>query len=343
MEVDAQHKDEFTNTSSKYKNVSTDVNASRLHYCDEEFVQGSSVPSKAKSLSQLLTYTTVENLLANGGNIISLKEDDTVESVLKTFKDTEIQAAPVYDANGKFVRILKIADIFYYFCGITHDDMEAFFTQKIKRLWANDILQQESLLVPIGTSLAEVIKTLATGIHHVGVLDKFSNTLFNIISQMFVVQFIAKNISLVPQELRNLPVHQFMKQIVQVKTIPSDTSTRESFEYLFMDKISAAAVVHSITGAIMDTISTTDMVGVVYDRFKHLDHPVVDFLNATRRTKALKPPITCKLDDTLEYVIMKLASTGVHRLWVVDEATGQRYLGLVNLANVLEAITQTFE
>lgn len=42
-------------------------------------------------------------------------------------------------------------------------------------------------------------------------------------SQMFMVEFIAKNISLLPKELRGLPVQQFMKQIVSVKNIPSDT------------------------------------------------------------------------------------------------------------------------
>lgn len=46
-------------------------------------MQGAAVPSKAKSLGQLLSLTTVENLLANGGNIISVKEDDSIESVLK--------------------------------------------------------------------------------------------------------------------------------------------------------------------------------------------------------------------------------------------------------------------
>lgn len=309
---------------------------------DEAFVQGAPVPAKAKSLNQLLTFTTVENLLTQG-QTINLNDESSVEEVLQAFKDSELQFAPVYNAHGDFVRILNISDIFFYFCGIQQDDLRTFFTQKVKHLWANDNLKQTSPLVPLGTSLAEVIKTLSTGQHYVGVADKFSNTLFTIVSQLLVVHFIAKNISIIPTDLRNLPVQQFMKQIVQVKTIPSDTSTRESFEYLFMDNISAAAVVNRISGSIMDTISTTDLVGVVYDRFKYLERPVVDFLNATRRTKTVKPPITCRTEDTLEYVIMKLASTGVHRLWVVDSATQLQYLGLVNLTNVLEAIAQMLD
>jgi CBS-domain-containing membrane protein len=310
---------------------------------DAQFVQGEAIPAKAKSFNQLLTSTTVENLLANGGNIIALQVDDTIESALQVFKDAEIQAAPVYDAGGNFVRILNLTDIFYYFCGIQQDSLEGFLKQKVDTLWANDNMTQESPLVPIGTTLAEVTKSLATGKHHVGILDKFTNSMFNIISQLAMVEFIAKNISLLPRHLRDRPVQDFMKQIIHVNTVPSDTSTRESFEYLFTDKISAAAVVNRLTGTIMDTISTTDIVGVLYDRFKYLDRPVVEFLNATRRTKAIKPPITCRGEDTLEYVIMKLASTGVHRLWVVDSETQLLYLGLVNLTNVLEVVSSVLD
>jgi len=314
----------------------------RLPLSDEEFVQGAVVPGKAKSLNQLLIFTTVENLLANGGNLTTLKENDTIELALKTFKETEVQSVPVYDASGKFVRILNISEIFFYFSGIEQDNWEGFFLKTIGSL-CNDGLAAESPMIPIGTTMSEVVKTLATGVHHVGILDPFSHVLFNIISQLFVVRFIAKNISLVPRDLRLLPVQSFMKQIVNVQTIPSDTSTREAFEYLFKGNISAAAVVHHISGSLMDTVSTTDLVGVVYDRFKHLHRPLIEFLYATRRTKALKPPITCRMEDTFEYVLLKLASTGVHRLWVVDSKTQLQYLGLVNLTNVMEAIVRTFE
>ena len=57
----------------------------------------------------------------------------------------------------------------------------------------------------------------------------------------------------------------------------------------------------------------------------------------------MQPPITCRTEDTLEYVIMKLAATGVHRLWVVDSETQLQYLGLVNLTNVLETIANTLD
>jgi len=329
------------NTSSSQSTPSYD----RPILPETPMVEGTVIPSRAKTLTQLISSTTVENLLKNEENVVSLNEENTIEDALKAFKDTEVQAMPLYDGGGKFLRVIEIRDIFYYFCCNEAEDLEFFFKRSLKNLFGSGLAlpSKDSPLIPIGTLLSEVVKTLSTGIHHVGVLDELSHSLFIIISQLYVVQFIAKNISLMSPELRHLPVSQFMHQIVTVMNIPSDTRTRAAFEYLFTDNVSAAAVVHHLTGDIVDTISTTDIVGVLYDRFSHLQKPVVDFLFATRRTKALKPPITCKMDDTFEYVIMKLASTGVHRLWVVDSATQSRYLGLVSLTDVLFTISQNLE
>jgi len=317
---------------------------SKIPLSEEELVQGAIIPCRANTLAQLLSSTTVENLL-NGGNLVSLSEDSTIEEALKMFKDTEVQAIPLYDSKEKFSRILDIRDIFYYFCLCKHEDLELFFQRTVKDLFGTEppLRSRETKMMPLGTLLSEAVKILSTGIHHIGVLDDATGSIFNIISQLSVIKFIAKNISLVPRDLRLLPVNQFMRQMVHVKNIPSDTSTRESFEYLFTDDVSAAAVVNYITGDIMDTVSTFDLVGVVHDRFKYLDRTVIDFLYATRRTKALKPPITCKLEDTLEYVVLKLASTGVHRLWVVDSANQLRYLGVASLTDVLKAIAQSLE
>jgi len=138
-------------------------------------------------------------------------------------------------------------------------------------------------------------------------------------------------------EQRNKPVSEFMKWMNCIRTIPSDTRTYESFGYLYNDGISAAAVIDSTTGMIIDTVSTTDLIGLIDDGFEYMEKSIVEFLAATRRTKALKPPITCHLSDTLEYVLIKLASTKVHRLWVIEESTNL-YLGLVNLTNVMEAL-----
>jgi hypothetical protein len=39
---------------------------------------------------------------------------------------------------------------------------------------------------------------------------------------------------------------------------------------------------------VIDTLSVTDIVGVLYDKCAHMDLPVAVFLSSTRRTKVIK-------------------------------------------------------
>jgi len=304
-----------------------------------ENVSGSYIPPRAKTLEQLLRYTTVEHLLADHGALHSVCSTDTVEVTLQCFRDNGIQSVPVYssDDKSKFLGLVDTADIMEYFFSLSREQLDTHFFQTP----VGDLIEISKFnptpMVSVGTSLMQVLQILEKGeTHRVGVLDPNSGTLYSVISQMLLTEFIGRNISLLEQDIRNRPASEFMKTIVQVENIPFDTKTASAFEYLFKRNISAAAIVNE-AGIVVDTLSTSDIVGFLYDRFKNIDESVMKFLYATRRTKALKPPIVCGLTDTLEYAILKLASTHVHRLWVVISDSNQ-YLGLVNLTNVLHAL-----
>jgi len=302
-------------------------------------VEGFYIPPRAKTLEELLRFTTVEHLLASHGNIHSVFDTDTVETTLRSFKDNNVQSVPVYSSADKlkFLGMVDTVDILAYMLSLGVDKLgPGFFQTEIGGLVGLSKFSPTPT-VPLGTSLIEVLKILQKGeSHRVGVVDPATKSLYNIISQMSLIQFISRNISLMGENLRNKPVHKFMKQIVQVHNVPFDAKTLSAFEYLFKGNISAAAVVDA-AGQVLDTLSTFDIVGFLNDeQFELANRIVFKFLYSTRRTKAVKPPIVCDLNDTLEYVLLKLASTRVHRLWVVGESN--KYLGLVNLTNVLHAV-----
>lgn len=308
----------------------------------DEHVYGHFIPPRAKSLKQLLQHTTVEHVLASHGDIHSITSSDTVETALQTFRDHCVSSVPVYvgDKNSKFIGLLDTKDVLEYFLSLSKEQRHEFFQKKVGDL-AEVSKFSPTQIVPVGTPLLEVLPALAKGdVHRVGVKDPASDSLFNIISQMTLVQFIARNISMLETKLRNVPVSDFMKQIISVENIPSDTNTHKSFEYLFRNNISAAAIVNS-DGIVTDTLSMSDLVGMLYDKLEHIDSSVLSFLSSTRRTKSTKPPITCQLTDTLEYTLLKLASTKVHRLWVVD-GESNRYLGLVSLTDILAFFAREF-
>lgn len=305
-------------------------------------VAGHYIPPKAKNLDELLQYTTVEHLLCAHGQIHSALDTDTVETALQLFRDHGIQAVPVYNSkkSNKFIGLVDNKDILDFFFSLSKEQLHTHFMQtKLANIIELSKLE-DTPMVSVGTPLSEVLQTLSKGeVHRVGVRDPNSNSLYNIISQMSIVQFIARNISLIDQGTRDTPVSKFMKQIVTIENIPVDTTTLDAFNYLFRRNIGAAAVV-DLMGRLVDTLSVTDIIGFLYDNdFSQLDQSISSFLLATRRTKAYKPPIVCHMSDTYEYVALKLASTKVHRLWVVKENEDTRYLGLVNLSNVLSVLS----
>jgi CBS-domain-containing membrane protein len=52
------------------------------------------------------------------------------------------------------------------------------------------------------------------------------------------------------------------------------------------------------------------------------------------------PPKTCTMQSTLETVVLKMAATHVHRIWIVDEH--QHPIGLVSTTDLMNALKVLF-
>lgn len=48
---------------------------------------------------------------------------------------------------------------------------------------------------------------------------------------MSLIQFIARNVSLIEKEMKEAPVSKFMKQIITVETIPTDTTYVSYYDF----------------------------------------------------------------------------------------------------------------
>eukprot|EP01112_Ceratiomyxa_fruticulosa_P022978 TRINITY_DN85_c0_g1_i1.p1 TRINITY_DN85_c0_g1~~TRINITY_DN85_c0_g1_i1.p1 ORF type:complete len:365 (-),score=72.88 TRINITY_DN85_c0_g1_i1:142-1236(-) len=311
---------------------------------EEENVVGYVVPAKAKNLSQLLENTTVDDVLAHRGHLVTLNDTDSVNEALRTLRDSGVSSAPVYDVGHKFMGMVDMKDFLEYLFPLLEkrgDDVD-FDEDFLKQPVGNVVESSRSnptVMVDHGTTLLSVLNTLSQDRNYrVGVLERKDHTVFNIVSQLSLIKFFAKNISIFPEILLSFRVVDFMEQMVESFSIPSDTTTLKTLKYLHREQISGAPVVDCISGQIIDTFSCTDLQGFVFGgpKFSFLEKSVVEFLSSARRTKSIKPPITCNPNDTLESVLLKLAGTGVHRLWVISEDL--EYRGLVNLTHLLDFI-----
>jgi len=82
---------------------------------------------------------------------------------------------------------------------------------------------------------------------------------------------------------------------------------------------------------LVGNFSASDLRGIGHTDLQQLLRPLTNFLSIYN-VKSLYP-LTCKPTDTLEYVILKLAGTRVHRLWVVDNE--KNLLGVVSITDVM--------
>eukprot|EP01111_Echinosteliopsis_oligospora_P004058 TRINITY_DN1640_c0_g1_i1.p1 TRINITY_DN1640_c0_g1~~TRINITY_DN1640_c0_g1_i1.p1 ORF type:complete len:368 (+),score=113.51 TRINITY_DN1640_c0_g1_i1:1071-2174(+) len=315
-------------------------------------VTGNVIPPKAKTIAQLIATTAVEDLVVDRGSLVSLFASDDVCLALRTVKDSGLHAVPIYDPNDKFLGLFDCHDALAYFCSMKDDTpLSVFLNHPISDLAGTASSSEDKITVmKIGTPLNDVIKVIInqSSTRRVEVIDHahVSPSLFNVVSEMSVIKFIAKNISLLEKEVANMKVSEIMCQIIDVDTIPSDTIARDAFKYIhnrISRDVGAAAVVDCNTGNIVDTLSVSDIIGFTHEQASDmLSHSVLDYLATTRRTKCLKPPITVTMDDTMENVILKLSSVQVHRLWVVDSTTS-RYLGFITTTHVLSSLSRKLE
>ena len=69
------------------------------------------------------------------------------------------------------------------------------------------------------------------------------------------------------------------------------------------------------------------------ENFNDLLLPVVEFL---KKTKRLHAPIVVRAETSFETIVLKLAVTKVHRVWVVDDY--ERPIGIVSLTDVMRLL-----
>jgi len=95
----------------------------------------------------------------------------------------------------------------------------------------------------------------------------------------------------------------------------------------------------------MANISARDLRSLQHDArlFRRLYHSVGEFVTAVRQAdfKAVHPGICCTFDDSFQKVVLKLAATRIHRIYVIDE---HRFpVGVVSLHDVLLKILESDE
>jgi len=183
----------------------------------------------------------------------------------------------------------------------------------------------------LNTPLLQLMNTFSFGIHRVPVIND-NNKILNFISQMDLLRFLTQNIYLLDERgIGKKTLDELGIGRSSVLFVRADAMVLLTMKCMIAKKVSAMPVLDKDTGRLIANFSVSDLRGLGPNELPHLLRPLIEFLSIFN-VKSLYP-LTCKPTDTLEYVMLKLAATNVHRLWVVDSQ--QRLIGVVSLTDVM--------
>eukprot|EP00301_Raphidiophrys_heterophryoidea_P000091 c1004_g1_i1.p1 GENE.c1004_g1_i1~~c1004_g1_i1.p1 ORF type:complete len:338 (+),score=103.16 c1004_g1_i1:203-1216(+) len=305
----------------------------------------------SKSFLQTLTMGDFISWRAESTNqeenkqVVYIESNKTVAEAMHLLHQHNILSVPVWDSEKKeFIWFLSIVDILRFaMVDADHNPklLNELFNYKLNELIAG--LDDEAGLVqcvPKRTQVTSVMEWFSLGVHRVLVQDDDTPPgvpLGFIVSQSDVIRYLEAHEG-GTGEIGEKTVHEhgFMDPDVPsigpsaLVTIRETASALEGFRILFAKRANAAAVVDE-NGQLVENLSVSDLRGVLASNIGELlALPVPRFLE-TRRGK--RTPIVCSPQTPLKQVVRTLASSRVHRLWIVDG--GNRAIGVVSLTDVL--------
>ena len=190
------------------------------------------------------------------------------------------------------------------------------------------------------SNLKEVFElVLKNSMHRVPVSDdgiKFTN----MISQSIITKYLYKNI---PPQVLDMPLSKSKDKLKYEKlvfTTRENTPAIEAFELIDSNRLSGLAVVDD-DGVLRHTVAARDIKFALQDGGKtSMDIDILSYLAHARQSKKTMkeryPVAHLRETDTIHRALSLLASTGYHRLFVVDENTMP--IGVISVIDIIRFI-----
>jgi len=281
--------------------------------------------------------------------IIMLRADSSVPYAFKILIKNNIYSAPVFDTfNCKYAGFLDLVDIITFIVQIFKETEvlgEDFFTllEQETRFSIESTdkivdLSKRNPFFPMKTNepISKAMKLLGQGgIHKLPIMEH--KAIVGLLSQSTVIDFLAKHIKELGPVVET-HIRQFDRVLKPVICVKADDRAIEGFKLMAQHRISSVGVLDS-DGSLLTVLSAKDIRVVEPDAlFTKLYKSSVEFVLNSRKKEinATAPAIWCHMDDTLENVILKLAITKIHRIFIVDE--NRKPLGIISLGDIFSIL-----
>ena len=167
-----------------------------------------------------------------------------------------------------------------------------------------------------------------------------NNLIVAIISKSALIRFIARHSMILGSGAENtIEACMPMEHWEGIYSIPIHTKALEAFDLIESRRVKGVGIVNS-ENQLIHNLSTTDLKGLCDAHFLRLFLPVPDFLKETYADsqRILTPPLTCTPESSLRTVLLQLACSCLHRIYVIDGEG--KPLGVVTCTDLINILHQ---
>eukprot|EP01126_Amoeba_proteus_P031262 TRINITY_DN3071_c0_g1_i4.p1 TRINITY_DN3071_c0_g1~~TRINITY_DN3071_c0_g1_i4.p1 ORF type:complete len:328 (+),score=35.79 TRINITY_DN3071_c0_g1_i4:128-1111(+) len=315
---------------------------------------------QAPRLLEFLHKTLVQDVtnLKGPQRIVEVTTTQTLREVLQVLSTNKILSVPVRDElDREYVGFIDVLDVVTKVL-LTYSEGED-VVQMQWSAWCQDIdtlthrgedfgntlainvlnLSKSDKWCPVDNgTLFQLVEVFAQGIHRVPILSPHG-AITSIISQSDVLSVLHKlrREEKLFSELENKTLIQLgIGKAESVVTMSINAQAIHAFWCLYFNKVSAVAIVDP-QGRLLGNISASDIRGIGgARRFSTLLLPIGEFCQL-EGPDFVRPAIHCTQNSTLGFVIEKLVSNRIHRIWVVED---KKPIGLVSLTDVMKLLVK---
>jgi len=277
---------------------------------------------------------------------------DTVATVLDTFAKKNLSFAPVVnELSGKVIGLIGISDIVAGILQIvdrTASNASDELIQKGQNFsslpvrYLIDLSKMNPFrIIEVGESVLKAMEMMAKegNLKVIIVVDDLGEPL-GVITQSMIIRFIAENINIIGKEVLEKSAN--ILDIVHphvIQKVNLCESFIKVFDLLKESSIPTVAVVNN-DDVVVAWMSIEDFKGFteIREYLLNLIKPVGEVLMTHRSSQTSEPTSTCQSSDTLDYIILKFATTHCPYMWIVNEDPKKVPKGVVSLNDVFKVI-----
>eukprot|EP00055_Hartaetosiga_balthica_P002553 m.4397 g.4397 ORF g.4397 m.4397 type:complete len:344 (-) comp2222_c0_seq1:195-1226(-) len=290
------------------------------------------------------------------GHIVTVDSDMTVKEAVNLLAKHEILSAPVHDVDApkdaswieKYIGTIDAINLMYWLLekvdGVPPDDLHDLLEKEFSQVPIKDVLEADPFskrflpFVPLdaaNNNMLDVMLLLGKyGLHRAYVVHTCGD-IENVITQSSVLKFVAENKAMMVSTFNRTVSELGLGQKAPVMVTRDDTFWT-AFKLMKKKGVSAVPVTET-DGVICGVVSARDARLMVTrpTRLRFVSQPLALF-DDLHVSPFDHQTVCVKRDSTLEEVVDKLISTGVHRIFVVDDS--QRPEGVISLRDVIACL-----